>query len=188
MCFNTACVEGRGMKLLRTFFVPVCQLQLCQLHVLSVGAQEIVWRIQIHFVQFPRDPAISREWVKFVTFTRQVFTFSARSRPLICSAHFSEDCTEPSNALKISLGLTSKFRLKPGSIPTLKAPNIEVSGPKSTTSATASTTTSAESSASSSTGSARSQKSQSGAAFQKRERSRVRSCCIKKKTIWNYHL
>ena len=80
---------------------------------------------ETHFCQFPRDPAISKEWVKFVNNTRKDFTFLARSRPLICSAHFSEDCRERSSALKESLGLKSKYRLKPGSIPTLKAPNIE---------------------------------------------------------------
>ena len=80
---------------------------------------------ETHFYQFPRDPAISKEWVKFVNNTRNDFTFLARSRPLICSAHFSEDCRERSSALKESLGLKSKYRLKPGSIPTLKAPNIE---------------------------------------------------------------
>ena len=63
--------------------------------------------------------------MKFVNNTRKDFTFLARSRPLICFAHFSEDCRERSSALKESLGLKSKYRLKPGSIPTLKAPNIE---------------------------------------------------------------
>ena len=71
---------------------------------------------ETHFYQFPRDPANN---------TRKDFTFLARSRPLICSAHFSEDCRERSSALKESLGLKSKYRLKTGSIPTLKAPNIE---------------------------------------------------------------
>ena len=70
-----------------------------------------------------KSTMISKEWVKFVNNTRKDFTFLARSRPLICSAHFSEDCRERSSALKESLGL--KYRLKPGSIPTLKAPNIE---------------------------------------------------------------
>ena len=55
---------------------------------------------ETHFCQFPRDPAISKEWVKFVNNTRKDFTFLARSRPLICSAHFSEDCRERSSALK----------------------------------------------------------------------------------------
>ena len=35
------------------------------------------------------------------------------------------ECRKRSSALKESLGLKSKYRLKPGSIPTLKAPNIE---------------------------------------------------------------
>lgn len=105
---------------------------------------------ETHFVQFPRDPAISKEWVKFVNNTRKDFTFSARSRPLICSAHFSEDCIEPSinsSALKKSLGLTTKFRLKPGSIPT-KAPNIERIRVSTCTTTRLTATTSAESSAS----------------------------------------
>ena len=80
---------------------------------------------ETHFCQFPRDPAVSKEWVKFVNNTRKDFTFLARSRLLICSAHFSEECRERSSALKESLGLKSKYRLNPGSIPTLKAPNIE---------------------------------------------------------------
>ena len=80
---------------------------------------------ETHFCKFPRDPAISKEWVKFVNNTRKDFTILARSRPLICSAHFSEDCRKRSSALKESVGLKSKYRLKPGSIPTLKAPNIE---------------------------------------------------------------
>ena len=100
---------------------------------------------ETHFYQFPRDPAISKEWVKFVNNTRKDFTFLARSRPLICSAHFSEDCRERSSALKESLGLKSKYRLKPGSIPTLKAPNIESTRASAFTTAIV---TSAESSAS----------------------------------------
>ena len=60
---------------------------------------------ETHLHQFPRDPAISKEWVKFVNNARKDFTFLARSRPLICSAHFSEDSRERSNALKESLGL-----------------------------------------------------------------------------------
>lgn len=143
---------------------------------------------EIHFVQFPRDPAISKEWVKFVNNTRKDFTFSARSRPLICSAHFSEDCIEPSinsSALKKSLGLTTKFRLKPGSIPT-KAPNIERIRVSTCTTTRLTATTSAESSASAAGSAvaaesgAESQKGLlkrnvggfTGTAFQKRERER----------------
>ena len=127
MRFHAFSCVSRGMKFLWSFFSTL----LCNSYIMPTSCvvggctRNSITNPETHFYQFPRDPAISKEWVKFVNNTRKDFTFLARSRPLICSAHFSEDCRERSSALKESLGLKSKYRLKPGSIPTLKAPNIE---------------------------------------------------------------
>ena len=77
---------------------------------------------EIHFVRFPKNPSTSTEWVHFVRNTRSDFKQTKWS--MICSAHFTEDCLDDSTKLQSSMGITRNFKLKPGSVPSLKAPTI----------------------------------------------------------------
>ncbi len=76
---------------------------------------------EVHFVRFPRNPSTCKEWVRFVDNTRSDFKLTKWST--ICSAHFKGECMDDSVKLQSSMGLKPKFRLKPGSVPSLKAPS-----------------------------------------------------------------
>ena len=115
------------------------------------------------WLTFPKAPAVRREWVRFVNTTRSDFRLSEWSR--ICSAHFDEDAVDETVKMKRRLGLTTKFKLKDGAVPSLKAPTIQQVDPD---------TASASSTSTSSSSSARAR--QSGGAFLKRERARVSLC------------
>ena len=58
--------------------------------------------------------------VRFVDTTQSDFNLTNWSH--ICKEHFIEDCVDESVGTKARLGIKCPFRLKPGAVPTLKAP------------------------------------------------------------------
>ena len=93
---------------------------------LLVDALEIVLRIQrLIFVNFCGILRYQRNgWSSWIIHERISPSWQEVSLWFVLPI-FRRECRERSSALKESLGLKSKYRLKPGSIPTLKAPNIE---------------------------------------------------------------
>ena len=86
---------------------------------------------EVHFLKFPEDPFTRRGWLNFVNETRTDFKLILASR--ICSAHFEANCEVESVRLKRQFGLTTQFRLKPGSVPTLKEPSSNSAKPATAT-------------------------------------------------------
>ena len=80
----------------------------------------------VFWLIFPKNVTTRRAWVRFVNNTRSDFTLTNASR--VCSAHFSEDCIDETVRMKISLGLKTRFQVKEGSVPTIKAPTLASGG------------------------------------------------------------
>ena len=78
----------------------------------------------IFWLTFPKDTSTRRAWVRFVNNTRSDFTLTSSS--LICSAHFSDDCVDETVQMKRNLGFPYRFKLKVGSVPSIKAPTVPV--------------------------------------------------------------
>ena len=78
----------------------------------------------IFWLSFPKDASTRRAWVRFVKNTRSDFTLTSSS--LVCSAHFSDDCVDETVQMKRNLGLPCRFKLKVGSVPSIKAPTVPV--------------------------------------------------------------
>ena len=72
------------------------------------------------FLRFPKLDKQRRQWIRFVDKTRSDFNLTSWSH--ICKEHFAEDCVDESVATKARFGIKCPFRLKPGAVPTLKAP------------------------------------------------------------------
>jgi hypothetical protein len=69
-------------------------------------------------LEFPKDAAICRQWIKFVQTKRANFTPAlGKSRSVLCHDHFSPDCFESS--LMYDLGYKSKRSLKKTAVPTI---------------------------------------------------------------------
>lgn len=134
---------------------------------------------EVYWLTFPKDVATQRAWVRFVKNTRSDFTLTSAS--ILCSAHFSDECVDETVKMKESLGLPFRFKLKVGSVPSIKAPTVQQrpSTPSvpSTTTASSSTTPDAvqcSDEPSPSTGqTAGDPRKRSGGAYLKRERARV---------------
>ena len=74
--------------------------------------------------QFPLDPDLRDQWVKFVQRNRQGFRDSRSRYQSICSAHFEDHCFEHNPAIRSVLegtGLKLKNMLCKGAVPTLDA-------------------------------------------------------------------
>jgi hypothetical protein len=70
--------------------------------------------------EFPKDPAIRRQWVKFVQTKRANFdTPSEKSKAVVCDAHFLPECFE--SPLMLELGFKKRKKLVTGSVPTIHA-------------------------------------------------------------------
>ena len=77
--------------------------------------------ISLH--RLPVAPALQRLWVSSVKTTRKDGNATTQ-RSLVCSAHFKEDAFDPSQDLKVSLGLTPQNvrfvrHLLPTEVPTV---------------------------------------------------------------------
>ena len=75
--------------------------------------------VSVH--SFPSDKSISSKWIMFVQ-VKRVWkpNLSAKTRPLLCSKHFTPDCFK--NYTKVSLGFATKLRLKDNAVPTIHDP------------------------------------------------------------------
>jgi hypothetical protein len=129
----------------------------------------------VFWLSFPRDPATRRQWIRFVDTTRSDFSLSEYSK--VCSAHFSEECVDETYKLKICLGLQARFKLKEGSVPTLKSPTLSrlvaTSSAAATTSTTGQTPDGHDLANSAAGPSHTTTARRSGGAFHKREKARV---------------
>lgn len=69
---------------------------------------------------FPKDEKQRDSWIQFVKFTGRADFSAPTQNSVICDAHFSDDCYEVVRLkLKKLLGLTTKKRLLPNSVPDL---------------------------------------------------------------------
>lgn len=71
--------------------------------------------ISLH--KFPRDPVLREEWTKQVQRTRAQWKPSASS--VLCSSHFTDDCFEPESNIAAQFGIKKARRLKPTAIPSI---------------------------------------------------------------------
>ncbi|XP_071489033.1 uncharacterized protein [Diadema antillarum] len=74
----------------------------------------------VTFLRFPSDHGSRRAWIRFVQTTRSDFKITKWSR--ICSAHFTENSVDTSVSMQHQFGFQSRFRLKVGAVPSVKAP------------------------------------------------------------------
>lgn len=99
-------------------------------------------RISVH--RFPKAKRMRKIWINFVNNTRSDFVCTNNS--VICSDHFTEDCFDPSFALKQQFGLDSSRgrTLLDGKYPSIKCKvqvepedklNLEASSTPSTSAA-----------------------------------------------------
>ncbi|KAJ8048467.1 THAP domain-containing protein 10 [Holothuria leucospilota] len=74
-------------------------------------------RISVH--RFPKAKRMRKIWINFVNNTRSDFACTDNS--VICSNHFTEECFDPSFAVKLQFGLDSRGRtLLDGEYPSIK--------------------------------------------------------------------
>ena len=71
----------------------------------------------VSFFNFPKEQPRRRIWISKVQTTRAKWTVIQHSK--LCSAHFTDDCSETELALATSMGINRRKRLKPTAVPSL---------------------------------------------------------------------
>ena len=72
----------------------------------------------VSLFHFPRNPSLRQQWNKQVQRTRADWK-DATDYSVLCSEHFTSDCFEENSFIAAQFGLTKRKRLKPDAVPTI---------------------------------------------------------------------
>ena len=72
----------------------------------------------VSLFQFPRDPALRKQWTMEVQRTRANWQ-GPSDNSVLCSEHFTNDCFEEDTAIAARFGIEKRRRLKPNAVPTV---------------------------------------------------------------------
>ena len=72
----------------------------------------------VSLFQFPRDPALRKQWTKEVQRTRANWQ-GPSDNSILCSKHFTNDCFEEDTAIAARFGIEKRRRLKSNAVPTV---------------------------------------------------------------------
>ena len=83
----------------------------------------------ISLLQFPRDPALRKQWTKEVQRTCANWQ-GPSDNSVLCSKHFTNDCFEEDTAIAARFGIKKRRRLKSNAVPTVFRGICHITPPK----------------------------------------------------------